>query len=1286
MEYLFLSIYDFFRTHRLAYFLTFGGLLTLFLLGALQIHIEEDVTKFFPNDEKVEKINQIFQNSKFMEKLVVMVSLKDSAAGAQPDSLIAAADDLVANIEKQLEPYVKKVTYKVDDEIVLDVFNTISDHLPVFLDTNDYAAIDSLIEPDAITQTLERNYHQLISPAGLVFKRMIMKDPSGISMLAVKKLQGLQFDENFELYNGCIVTKDRKHLMFFVLPAFPPFETGNNRKLIDGLDKVIAESAARHTGIQTLYFGSTAVAVGNARQLTYDSIFTSSLIIILLVLFIAWFFKRKRAPFLILIPVIFGALFSITCINFIKGSISILAIAAGSIILGIAVNYSLHFLSHLKHSQNVRAVIKELVKPMTLGSATTILAFFCLQFANAGILRDLGLFAGFSLIGAAVCTLIFMPHLINEEIFGHQSRAENNVIDRISGFKPTYNKYIVLIIFLITPVLFYYARHVRFNSDMSKLNYMSRDLEKAEAELNKINEFSLQSVYIVASGKDPESALRVNEKAGSIIQGLKASGVIKKSSSVSSFIVSDSLQRVRIDRWNRYWTSEKKELLLRTLKTGGAKLKFTPQAFTAFDTLLNKSHHPVEISDLQSLRNNFFDDYITEKPGAVTVVTLAKVEPSERAVILQQLNQYNDIHAIDRLMLTNMFVDYVNADFNFIVAFTSILVFVVLLISYGRIELTLITFIPMLITWIWILGLMVLLGIEFNIVNVMVSTFIFGLGDDYSIFIMNGLQREYKYGRKSLSSIRTSIFLSAITTIAGLGVLILAKHPALQSIAAISILGIVCVLIMSFTLEPFLFSWLITGRTKKKLNPANLWGLCKTAFAFTFFITGAIGLTIAGFILIRLIPFRKKQLRVAFHSLLSKFTWMQVYVMANIKKTIINKRREFFLNPHVIISNHQGFIDILVTTMQHPKIILLTNKWVWKSPVFGAVVRMADYYPVMEGFEGSIERLRKRAEEGYSIVIFPEGTRSPDGKLKRFHRGAFYLAEKLDLPILPLLIHGTGETIRKGDYYLNDAFITLKFLNHVEKDDTSFGETYSERAKNITRYFKQEFSKLRKQCETPAFFRYQLINNYLYKGPVLEWYLKIKLRLEKNYEFFDRLIPPNAKILDLGCGYGFMCYMLHFCSEERSITGIDYDEDKIATANHCYSKTDRIHFECGDVTSYPIESHDVIILSDVLHYLEPTQQLQLLEKSMTALNPGGSLIVRDGNPDLKSKHWRTVLTEFFSVRLLRFNKSVNDMNFISSEMISQVAERYNFETQVIPDSKITSNVFFVLKKKQQVHA
>jgi 1-acyl-sn-glycerol-3-phosphate acyltransferase len=386
-----------------------------------------------------------------------------------------------------------------------------------------------------------------------------------------------------------------------------------------------------------------------------------------------------------------------------------------------------------------------------------------------------------------------------------------------------------------------------------------------------------------------------------------------------------------------------------------------------------------------------------------------------------------------------------------------------------------------------------------------------------------------------------------------------------------------------------------------------------------------------------------------------------------------------FDKPCIIISNHSSFIDILMTVLLSPNLILLTNKWVWTSPVFGFVVRLGEYYPVEEGAEDAVERLKKKIDQGFSILIFPEGTRSPDGKVKRFHKGAFYLAEKLKVDIRPLLLHGTHETIVKGDFYVNNSSVTLKFLPPIAPNDERFGVTYSERTKAISKYFKNEFLALAREKETPDFFYYKLMRNYYYKGPVLEWYARIKLMLEKNYAKFHALVPAQARVLDLGCGYGFMSYMLHFLSNERIITGVDYDQQKIDTATNCYSKTEKISFFCDDVMQFPVEGYDVIIISDVLHYLTPGQQAELLEKCFAGINKGGRIIIRDGNAEMVKQHRWTKLTEFFSTKLVRFNKSVQELTFIDGQTIKNKASRYNLSVETDSDSKLTSNVIFVVK-------
>jgi 2-polyprenyl-3-methyl-5-hydroxy-6-metoxy-1,4-benzoquinol methylase len=290
------------------------------------------------------------------------------------------------------------------------------------------------------------------------------------------------------------------------------------------------------------------------------------------------------------------------------------------------------------------------------------------------------------------------------------------------------------------------------------------------------------------------------------------------------------------------------------------------------------------------------------------------------------------------------------------------------------------------------------------------------------------------------------------------------------------------------------------------------------------------------------------------------------------------------------------------------------------------------------------------------------------------------MAEQLGADIRPLLIHGSGNLIPKGELYVDKGIMTLKFLPRITTDNTKFGTTYSERTKQISKYFKQEYASLSAELETPAYFRRRLISNYLFKGPVLEWYMRVKVSLEKNYEPFEKLIPKQATVLDLGCGYGFLCYMLHFLSADREITGVDYDEEKIATANHCYSKNEKINFFHCDITLYEIDKkYDIIIIADVLHYLTAEQQILMLQKAFASIMPGGAVIVREGNKDMAERHKGTQLSEFFSVKLLGFNKSQNDLNFMSGETIRHEADKFGLDVEIVDDTKFTSNVIFVIR-------
>jgi len=1277
-----ISIYHFFAKNRLVFYVSFIASFLFLGYFSSRVKFEEDISKVIPKDKKIEKLNEVFQNSKFIDKLVVMVSLKDSAA-QQPDSLVAYADEFATRVQGNaaLAPYIKKVNFKVDDELIMKLFGAISQRLPIYLTEKDYQSIDTLIAPEKVKQTLQSDYRTLSSPAGFALKTILSNDPVGISFIGLKKLQQLQYDKNFELYDSYVMTKDHKNLLMFITPAYPPNNTGKNVVLLKGLDSIITNLGNEFKSTTATYFGSAAVFVGNASQLRTDTLLTQGITVLVLVVFLGLYFRKKSAPIIILIPVLFGSLFALTLIYFIKGSISVIALGTGSVVLGIAVNYSLHVFNHYRHTKSVEQVLKDLVLPLTVGSFTTIGGFLCLEFVASEMLKDLGLFAAFSLIGASFCSLVFLPQFIaSRKEQANHTMSQFSWIEKVASYNLEFNKYIIIGIVLLTVGFSFTANNVKFEFDMNAMNYMPPHLKQAETKLNKINKYALQSVYLVSEGKTLNEALQNNEKLAGAIEKLKERNIVINYSGVSSFIISDSLQRERIARWNKYWTPEKKQQLLATLQKEGVALGFKPSAFDKFSALLDKDYEVAGGDDLAEVRKSFLDDFINEGKDHSTVVTLVQTTPGNKDTVYNAFKDAPNITVVDKQYLTAKLVQIINADFTKIAIMSSLLVFVVMLLTYGRMELALVSFIPMFISWIWILGLMGIFGISFNIINIVISALIFGLGDDYSLYIMDGLLQEYKTGKAVLSSYKTSIFLSAITTITGLGVLIFAKHPALRSIAFISIIGICCVVIMSQILIPFLFNILVRNRTNKQKYPWTITGYFLSAFAFTYFFVGSILLTIFGG-LFRLIPFGKENVKVVYHIILSKFCWSMMYIMANVKKTVVNKELYADLSkPSVIIANHQSFLDILSLIMQHPKVILFTNNWVWNSPVFGAVVRMADYFPVAQGVEYNIDQLADRVKQGYSIVIFPEGTRSAEGDLKRFHKGAFFVAEQLHLDIQPIVIHGSGDTMTKGDFLLKNGSITIKYLPRIKADDTSYGTGYAERTKSISRYFKEQYALLSKEEEQTAYFKEQLIYNYLYKGPVLEWYMKVKLRLEKNYTQFDKLVPKEGNILDIGCGYGFLSYMLHFTSGKRQITGVDYDEDKIEVANNCFSKNDQINFIFADINTFPLDTYDAIIMLDILHYMPVEQQRTVIEHCMRHLRPGGTIIIREGNKDMKERHRGTMLTEFFSTRFIGFNKaSKGGLFYLSAQMLQDIAAANNMQYAVIDETRYTSNIIFVIK-------
>jgi len=158
--------------------------------------------------------------------------------------------------------------------------------------------------------------------------------------------------------------------------------------------------------------------------------------------------------------------------------------------------------------------------------------------------------------------------------------------------------------------------------------------------------------------------------------------------------------------------------------------------------------------------------------------------------------------------------------------------------------------------------------------------------------------------------------------------------------------------------------------------------------------------------------------------------------------------------PVLYIANHTSMYDILSVLSINAKTVVLAQGWVYSNPFFGKLAQRAKFYSVVDGIESIMPKLREAVADGYSVLIFPEGTRSITGDIIRFHRGAFYVAEELNLPIQPLLIRGMYEVLSKAEFRLGKGNPSMEFLPIVMPDDISFGIGYRKRAKGFERYYR----------------------------------------------------------------------------------------------------------------------------------------------------------------------------------------------------------------------------------------
>ncbi len=824
-------LYEFFRHHKA--FLWSLLLIVVAVLAWLssQCRFEENIFQLLPKTENAD-YQLTFTNLRLKDKIFVQVRYRDDAANETPEQeRMAEAMEMFMSRLNERDQDSHHILYHlsdVDPLLLLDAAEYAMAHGPAYVNLSP-VALDSLCTEQHIQSQIAFYKELLSTDMGDNFYDVIAYDPCGIAMSGAgfarsglgsdtdiqDKLLTL-FDNNEDrpsryAFNH-IFTQEGKACIGFITPSFGTDDSRQAGKLLRMMNEVRDEVAQEYPDLEVLYHGTIVLAGGNSTRMRKDLALTIGISMLFILLMLCIFLKRPTYLILSVLPIGFGILLALAGHYLIRGGVSLMSIGLGAIVLGVGFSYVLHVLIHYIYTGDIHDTLDVQTRPVLLGSLTTIGAFAGLLFTQSQLLKDFGLLALMVIIGTTIFSLAIMPqflprkHTPNKRAFALLEKANSYNIDR--------NIPICCLTAIWVVVCISFSGRYQFDSNLRNIGYISSDAAHAQNSWNELMNEGYNQQYFASVAPTVEEALEQLPLIERTIDSLRQEGVVVSTMKTSLLMPSLKTQQQRVDNWTNYFTRERRDAVWHNICTACQKEGIEASLFEPFRQLMEAPAQPQLLTDSRLLPPEVLENFVEQTHGKTLVYFPVKSTVENAKPVKDRLTLVKGCMVMDPYYYSTNLVELIHSDFDLIMWVSFLFVFVLLLVTYRNIWLTLIALAPMLLSWYTVLGAMALFNQPFNLINIIVSSFVFGIGVDYSIFILEGLLKG-EDGNPTMTYNKTAITLSATILVICMFVLGFAVHPAIQSISFASLVGMITTIMLSYTLEPNLYKLYIKLKKKR---------------------------------------------------------------------------------------------------------------------------------------------------------------------------------------------------------------------------------------------------------------------------------------------------------------------------------------------------------------------------------------------------------------------------------------------------------------------------------------
>ena len=1205
-----------------------------------RVDLEEDILATLPQRDKiVDEYRYTIRKFRQIDRVYIDVGVKSGS----PDSLPAAADEVYANLATNLAT--ARITYRFDMGGQQKVIGFLTGALPDLFTEADAKILTKKLDPDAVRKYLTVMRRKLSGSEGMVLKDVVAADPIGMSALMVAKVLPLQtgFGDG-QIVDGRITSGDGRHVLLMLEPKFTSADSRNSVALVADMLRVAHNVENQIPGVHVAITGGHRMSVDNSTLIKSDASRCIFLGVAAMLVLCITSYRRKWMATITFLPSIFGTMIAGAVLMLWDNHLSAIATGFATIAIGITVDYGIYVVYHLDNAatdrKSVGQIVGRLLLPMVISALTIIAAFIVLATSPMHGYQQLGIFGAVGVLVSATFALLILPLLI-------PLPKKNNLpplrftqwMEKFHLWQVRWRPWLLLGVVALTVVTAFGVKRLRFDGDIARLNGITASTRRDDEIIRQTWGDALRMTLVVARGKTADAALALNDQAaGLLTQQTNVTDVF----SLASVCPSLATQAANVRRWQEFWAPARKETLRQTLSQAGGELGFRPDVFGQFWKCVEEQPAPLT---LDLFRGTPLEQALSERVAQGTndtaISTLIKLKDRSQAGQLRDalpgmivLDQKNFAEHIAALAKSGM---------GYFVLWTVVAVAVIVYFALASIELVFATLLPLGFGLFWTLGLMGLLGLPIDMMNCVFVIFVIGIGEDYSVFLATSKLDEWRGHPQRICATSASVMISALTTIFGFAVLIFAKHPVLYSMGTTVLLGMACAFAATLVITPLCMDLLLfknppRGAPRWWHPLGTLWVLVHLGGSqiFLYYILRPI---------LKIISPRTadEKLRRATRS----FARGVVHSLPFGKLEFQNITPETFSPPCIVISNHQSAVDVMLVVSLPGDVRQTAKKRVFDAPMLGVGCKLLGHVMVEPNNpEATFQRCREKLDEGACVHFYPEGTRSHDGYVQRFHRGAFELAVELNQEILPVVLCDTNTAMPRDAYWFEPYHATVRALPRITPQNFDYAQGGAALMRHCEAIVRVALQKQLDEVNTPRVVRRKVNRLYRYQGKFMEQFVHWKMKCDPMFAALDGVVPRAGHVLDLGCGYGIATHWLASFTDTRTFFGVDYDENKIRVARRTAPENSRIQFALGDVLTCEYPPCDTVLLLDVLHYWQPEKQQFILNRARKALRPGGRLVLRDGARAESDGHRRIHRWEKFATRF-GMNRTVEGLHFLT---------------------------------------